>query len=131
MKATHLRFVVVGSLGFCVDAGILTLLVNALDYGLYAGRTISFAAAVTVTWLANRNWVFQSKCNLDRRKEYILYLAVQVIGALINLGVYVLVIESLPQLGRMPIIPLAIGSGVALLFNFSAASRFVFTGLRR
>ena len=55
-------------------------------------------------------------------------VSVQVTGALINLSVYVLAIESFPQLARLPVIPLAIGAAVALLFNFSASRRLVFTG---
>lgn len=122
------RFTLVGGVGFMIDAGILTLLVNVLGFGHYGGRAISFTAAVTATWLANRYWVFRTDASLDRRKEYTRYLAVQIAGAAINLCVYVLAIESLPHLARIPVVPLAIGATVALLFNYSASGRFVFTG---
>ena len=119
-----------GSIGFCVDAGILTFLVNLLGYGHYAGRAASFTVAVTVTWLMNRNWVFLRNSRLGPRKEYVRYLAVQIIGALINLTIYILAIESFPQLAAIPVIPLTIGATVALLFNFTASSRFIFEGPR-
>jgi putative flippase GtrA len=48
------------------------------------------------------------------------------VGAIINLGAYALIIVLFPGLARAPVIPLAIGAGLALLFNYWAASRWVF-----
>jgi putative flippase GtrA len=114
----------VGGLGFVVDAAILSALVHVLDWPHYTARAISFAAAVTVTWYCNRRWVF-SRSN-DRAREYGAYFVVQIVGAVINLGTYALVITLVPSLARLPILPLATGAGLALLFNYSGASRWVF-----
>ena len=62
--------------------------------------------------------------------EYGAYVVVQIIGATINLLVFVLVIELFASLVKMPIVPLAMGAALALLFNFSASSRFVFADRR-
>lgn len=113
-----------GGLGFVVDAAILSALVHVLDWPHYTARAISFAAAVTVTWYCNRRWVF-SRSN-DRAREYGAYFVVQIVGAVINLGTYALVITLVPSLARLPILPLATGAGLALLFNYSGASRWVF-----
>ena len=99
---------------------------NGLGLGPYGARAISFTTAVTVTWYLNRRWVFDRGAVPMSRREYSSYLLVQIIGALINLGIFVLVIELVPTLARIPVIPLAIGAGAALLFNFAASSRFVF-----
>ena len=123
-RRRFLRFAVVGGIGFIVDASVLTLLVNGLGYGLYVSRAVSFSLAVTATWLINRRWVFQA--GRPSGREYSGYFAVQFIGAVINLGIYVLVIELLPALAAMPVIPLACGSAVALIANFYLARRFVF-----
>ena len=119
-------FVVVGAIGFLVDASVLTALMNGLDLGAYAARAISFTIAVTVTWYLNRRWVFDRGAVPMSRREYSSYVLVQIIGAIINLGIFVLVIQLVPTLTQIPVIPLAIGAGAALLFNFAAASRFVF-----
>lgn len=119
-------FVLVGTIGFLVDAGILTALVTGFGAGHYGARAISFTAAVTATWYMNRRWVFERIAAHKRSREYTSYVVVQVIGAVINLSVYVAVIELIPILARTPVIPLAIGAAVALLFNFGASSRFVF-----
>lgn len=59
-------------------------------------------------------------------REYVSYVVVQVIGATINLLVFVVVIEFVKPLRSIPVIPLAMGAGVALLFNYAASRRFVF-----
>lgn len=117
-------FVVVGAIGFIVDAAILSALVQAADWSHYSARAVSFAAAVTVTWYLNRRWVFAPTSN--RTREYGSYFGVQTIGAIINLGAYALAIAVVPALGRWPVLPLAIGSALAMLFNYSAARHWVF-----
>lgn len=120
-------FVLVGAIGFLIDAGILTALMKSLDFGHYSARAISFTIAVTATWYMNRRWVFERIAVRMSGREYTSYLSVQVIGALINLSVFAAVIEFVPGLATMPVIPLAVGAAVALMFNFGASSRFVFS----
>ena len=118
------RFALAGSLGFAVDASVLTVLVNGLDYGHYESRAVSFALAVTVTWLVNRRWVFAA--GAPTGQEFSGYVLVQSIGALTNLGLYVLLIELIPRLAKIPALPLAGCAVVALSVNFVLARRFVF-----
>jgi putative flippase GtrA len=124
-------FVVVGALGFLIDAGILTALMTGADFGHYGARAISFTVAVTTTWYINRRWVFERGAIEMTGREYTSYLLVQVIGAVINLSVFVAVIEFVPGLVEIPVVPLALGAAVALVFNFSASSRFVFVDSRK
>jgi putative flippase GtrA len=120
------RFAVIGGVGFVVDAAVLTWLVSLQGWGLYSARAVSFTLAVTVTWYLNRRITFAGRATPHRGREYGRYLSTQTIGALINLGVYVIVIEALPMLATRPVIPLALGSATALLFNFLAARQLVF-----
>ena len=45
------RFTLVGAAGFFVDAGALTLAMQALGFGLYSGRVFSYLCAATFTWI--------------------------------------------------------------------------------
>jgi putative flippase GtrA len=117
-------FVVVGSLGFLIDAAILSLLVHVWDWSPYTARVLSFAPAVTVTWYCNRRWVFSRTAAPAR--EYGAYFAVQAAGAALNFGVFALLMVVVPPLARLPLIPLTAGSAVALFFNYSAARLWVF-----
>lgn len=120
------RFGIVGVLGFAVDALVLTWLVWVVDWGVYASRWLSFALAVTVTWGLNRRFTFSKQVSRNRSREYGRYFAVQGLGALINLGVYAGVLTAWPMLAAWPVVPLAVGSGVAMLFNFVGARYFAY-----
>jgi putative flippase GtrA len=121
-------FVVVGGIGFIVDAGILAVLVHGYQWGDYTARLVSFAIAVTVTWALNRSYVFNRNRTLNRRSEYTRYLTVQIMGMAINFLVYSLCIASNELMDQWPVLALAVGSAVALLFNFAGARMFVFIG---
>jgi putative flippase GtrA len=117
-------FSTVGIIGFGIDASILSTLVHIFAWPHYTARALSFAAAVTGTWYLNRRWVFRRTPNLAR--EYASYFGIQAAGACINLGAYAVAIAVVPALARLPVVPLAAGASLALLFNYSAANRWVF-----
>lgn len=124
-----LSFGVVGVVGFVVDAFLLTLLTIQFGLNVLPSRAGSFACATVVTWLLNRMFTFSRQVNQEpqaRKKEYFLYLAVQVIGAVLNFVVFFALIVWNPVLREMPIIPLAGGAIIALAFNFTMSRKFVF-----
>ena len=117
-------FLVVGGVGFAVDAGILTLLVNVAGWHHYPARLLSFSVAVTLTWSLNRIYVFSKTA--DAPSEYARYVVIQCVGAAINLGTFVGIIEWRPSLASVPVVPLAVGAVLSMLFNFFASRRFAF-----
>ena len=121
-------FVVVGGIGFIIDASILAILVHGYVWGDYTARIVSFAVAVTATWYLNRRYAFSARKTLDRRSEYSRYLAVQLTGMAINFLVYSLCIATVETMDQWPVLALAVGSAVALFFNFMGARLFVFRG---
>lgn len=123
------RFAGVGAVGFLVDAAVLSWLVQARGWGLFEARAVSFGLAVSVTWYLNRRLTFAHRASAGRAAEYGRYFGVQGIGALINLGVYAIAVTLAPALGALPVIPLAMGSAVAMVFNFLAARHLAFVGV--
>lgn len=122
-KCRFCRFLGVGGVGFLVDATILTLLMR-LGWGLVVSRATSFSLAVTVTWTLNRLWTFRLGESKKFGSRYWQYVLGQIIGAIVNLAVFFLVIGAVPSLSNTPIVPLAGGAMIAILFNYGF-SRFV------
>ena len=122
------QFLVVGAVGFVIDATILAVLVHSYGWGDYSARLVSFAVAVSATWLLNRRYVFAVGKTANKRSEYTRYLMVQGTGMLINFLVYSLCIASSETMDRWPVLALAVGSIVALFFNFAGSRVLVFTG---
>jgi putative flippase GtrA len=118
-------FAAVGGVGFAIDAGVLTVMMKLLGQNLYVSRLLSFSCASLATWLLNRSLTFRTATrNVDiSSSEYARYVTVQIIGALINLLVFVLLVRLHPALSDIPVIPLAVGAVFGLLVNF-AGTRF-------
>ena len=121
-----LRFVIVGGIGFLVDAGVVSLLVAVTDLGLYWSRLLSFLCAATATWALNRNFTFRGQGSVNRVREWGAFLAVSIGGAAINYGVYVLTIEAWPLARHFPALAVAFGSLAGMVFNFPASKYLVF-----
>jgi putative flippase GtrA len=119
-------FVGVGTVGFAVDGGILTLLNSLYDIELLPARMTSFSVAVTVTWGLNRARTFADRKDQRMVREWGRYAAVNSIGALLNLGIFFWLLRRFSIFEDTPLIPLAIAASVALVFNFVASRQVAF-----
>lgn len=121
-----LRFGIVGTAGFLVDAAVLWTLIERLAVPPAIARLASFTAAGTATWLLNRLVTFPSRAGRRRLTEWRRYLAVNGVGAAINYLVFVGLVTGLPALP--PIGALAVASVVALPVNFLGSRHYAFRG---
>lgn len=120
-----LRFCLVGGVGFVVDAGALLLLIGAgLDR--YSGRVLSYLAAATVTWVLNRRYTFAGAAPQALHRQWAHYVGVNALGAGVNYLVYVGCLLASDTFYRHPVLAVAAGSAVALVFNFAANRYLVF-----
>jgi putative flippase GtrA len=119
-------FIAVGAVGFLVDAGLLAALTHGAGWSPWLARVPSFLTAVTATWLLNRRTTFAGRGRQSRSLEAIGYGTIQVCGALINLAVFGTCLALFPRLEALPLLPFAAGAGVAMLFNYVAASRWLY-----
>lgn len=121
-------FVAVGAVGFVIQSGLVTTFM--LDYGVHAVPAwgISFAVAVTATWLLNRTLVFRvtETARSATRLEYGRYVLVQVGGAILSLAIFTALLALFPYLEEIPVVAVAGGASFALFFNFAGARWWVF-----
>lgn len=127
VSTRFLRFVVVGGIGFLTDAAVLSLLTSWAGWHPLRARLLSFLCAVTATWWLNRHYTFnEPRVAQHKSREYSRYLIVQGFGAALNYAVFAVAIVSLPVLKRYPVLPLALGSVVAMFFNYFGMRWWVF-----
>lgn len=84
------KFLVVGSVGFIVDFGALTFLVEVLGFIPVVANTISFSTAVVSNFTFNRYWTYPDSRSKRRRIQLMQFAVVSIIGLLINNGILVL-----------------------------------------
>jgi putative flippase GtrA len=120
-----------GVLGLLVDSGIVQGLVAWGDWNPYAARVVSFLAAATFTWRWNRHYTFAAHSSQRApHAEWLHWLALMAVGAMVNYGVYAWLLAAERSLHRWPALAAAGGSAVAALINFSAARGVLFRGAR-
>jgi putative flippase GtrA len=130
LAGQFVRFCIVGAVGFLIDAGLLWLLLYGTALGPYGGRVISFLAAATVTWVLHRCFTFPAARRPPRGRQWLHFVAVNGAGALLNYGVYALLIATTAFFAQAPVLAVAAGSALALAVNFTANRLWVFRHAR-
>ena len=114
-----LRFCVVGTIGFVADAGCTLLLNLVAGLAPLRARIAAFVIAATVTWALNRGFTFRSTAGVGSWAPYVLLTG---LGALINIGIYWAWIAIIGTVPLAILAGVALGSIVALGFNFLVSS---------
>lgn len=120
-----LRFVLVGGLGFVIDAGLTQALV-AMGLAPALARVPAIGCAMAFTWSANRVFTYRVRHERSAR-EALRYAAVAAAMAAINYLIYV----ALLQAGLVPLAAVTLATACQTLLSFRAYDRFVFKGPRR
>lgn len=126
VRTEFLLFAMSGVAGFVVDASIVYGLTRFLYWGPILAQILAFAVAVTVTWLINRRITFACKASPDWLREWSRFVAANSIGALVNNGMYVALVLTMPVFHDQPVLAVAMGSLAGLGFNFAASRAWVF-----
>ncbi len=106
------RFGITGGLGFLLDAAVLWLMIRA-GASPYAGRVVSIACAIVLTWWLNRRLTFRTTAPPSWR-EFGAFLLQSLAGAAVNYAVY----SGLLWAGAPVIAALVAGTAIASVFNF-------------
>jgi putative flippase GtrA len=126
-SAQFVRFCMVGTIGFVVDAGTLHIMVEVFSGGPYYSRVVSFLVAATATWALNRRFTFRSSvAHRARARQWGLYVTVNAMGGAVNYGVYALCVHGSQLVSSYLFLGVAAGSLAGLLVNFLASKFLVF-----
>lgn len=82
--AQLMKFGVVGVIAFIIDYGLMVLLTEAFGVDYLVSATISFAVSVTFNYFASMRYVFRHKEGMSKRREFVIFVVLSVIGLGIN-----------------------------------------------
>jgi putative flippase GtrA len=128
MPGRFLRFAAVGVVAAGVDMAAVELAVRLLGLDLYSARVLSYLCAATAAWWLNRRIAFADRSSNNRLAEWARYLAANLLGGLINYGVYAVLVTALPVFAAHPFLAVGVGSLAGMMANFAMSQRFVFVG---
>jgi putative flippase GtrA len=123
VAAQALRFGLVGTAGFLVNAGIVAALAGPA--GPVRAQAAAFPVAASVTWWLNRRYTFGAS-GRSWQGEWLRYLGANALGWLANNGTYLLLVLSLPWAAGNPVAAVAAGSLAGMAFNFACSRKLVF-----
>ena len=79
-----IKFSMVGITAFVIDYGLMVLLTEVFSVDYLLSATISFTVSVIFNYVASMRYVFRHKEGLSRKKEFIIFIVLSVIGLVIN-----------------------------------------------
>lgn len=123
------RFSLVGLTGFVVDAGVLSALTHGtLALDPFSARVISIATAMLTTWRLNRAFTF-GPSESSQAAEGARYGLVAAAAALVNYGVYALIMLALP--GLVPALAVVAATLTSMMLSYVGYSRLAFRKVER
>ena len=117
-----MRFAVVGGSAFAIDYGVMIFLTElfGVDYLISCG--ISFTVSVIYYYILSVKWVFDVGDGRDKRKEFVLFLFMSIIGLGLNQLLMWLLVEKMEIYYMMAKIMVTV---VVMVYNFITRKLFL------
>ena len=87
LLAQIMKFGVVGVIATVIDFGIMNLLHYGLGLNILIANTSGFIISLIFNYLASMKYVFAHKEGMSRRREFIIFVVLSVIGLVLNDGI--------------------------------------------
>jgi len=122
--AQFLKFGAVGTVGFLIDTATVYALRHSV--GLYAAGMLAYLLAASVNWALNRAWTFRGRGHAAAHRQWLRFLAVNLIGFVANRGTFVSLIALVALCAELPVLAVAAGAIAGMLLNFVLSRTLVF-----
>jgi len=119
-----LRFGTVGAAGFVVDTAVVYALRGTM--GIYAAGAAAYVVAASFTWIFNRIWAFRGPHRMAMGRQWVVFLATQSVGFVVNRGVFAVLVTTSPFCAENPVAAIAAGVAAGMFLNFAAARKYAF-----
>ena len=78
------KFGAVGAIAFALDYGLMVALTELAGMNYLISATISFTVSVVFNYFASMRYVFAHREGLSRRREFVIFVTLSVLGLGIN-----------------------------------------------
>ena len=123
--AQFMKFGVVGVIAFVIDYGLLALLTEVFGVNYLVSATISFTVSVIFNYLASMRYVFTHKEDMSRRREFVIFVVLSVIGLIIN---NLCMWTGVELLGIHYLITKIVATAIVMIWNFVTRKIFLDAG---
>ena len=123
--AQFMKFGVVGAIAFVIDYGLLAFLTEVFGIDYLVSATISFTASVVFNYVASMRYVFTHKEDMSRRREFVIFVVLSVIGLAIN---NVCMWAGVELLGVHYLLTKIAATAIVMVWNFVTRKIFLDAG---
>lgn len=123
--AQFMKFGVVGAIAFVIDYGLLAFLTEVFGIDYLVSATISFTASVVFNYVASMRYVFTHKEDMSRRREFVIFVVLSVIGLAIN---NVCMWAGVELLGVHYLLTKIAATSIVMVWNFVTRKIFLDAG---
>ena len=130
-----LKFGIVGFFCFLIDFGLTAGLANFFGVHYLISKFVGFVVSAVVNYILSIKFVFTQKKEIDKKKEFIVFIILSAFGLLINeIVMYVCIdgiyahsdmLQSYISDGLMVSISSVIATGIVMIYNFISRKLFL------
>ena len=135
LLAQILKFAVVGGISFVVDFVVYTVMCNVLHIHYIIAGVSGFVVSVVVNYLLSMKFVFVSKEDMRKDKEFVIFVVLSLIGMLLNSVILYICIDLIYMhwmwlnqilvIDWMNIVAKVIATGIVMVYNFVTRKIFL------
>lgn len=120
-----LKFGLVGAIAFCIDYGVLMILSQLFGVDPVLSSGISFCVSVIFNYFASMKYVFARRDDMSRQREFIIFIALSVVGLGINQIVMIAGTAALGAGALAVTFTKVVATAVVMVWNFVSRKKWL------